>query len=429
METETPFKTNGCVIALDTDRRCGYPRPMSRARSTQGASRLEGLTPFLVMEVMERALEMEARGESVVHLEIGEPDALAPSGVRQAAAQAVEAGPSRYTDSRGLLSLREAIADDCDRRSGTRPDPSNILVTSGTSPAMLLVFSLLLEPGDEVIVPEPFYACYPNFVRYCGGVVVPVATNASDGFAVDPDKIKAHITPRTRAIVLASPANPTGAVQTPEVMAALAQLGPPLVSDEIYHGLVYDGCEATSALALSPDAFVLDGFSKRYAMTGYRLGWLVAPDWAREPLRVMQQNFFISASDVAQQAGIVALESGSADVERMRTRYESRRNRLVEGLRELGFGIPDPPMGAFYILADARKFGEDSLALAYQVLEKAGVAVAPGVDFGPSAEGMLRFSYAVSESSIDEALERLGRVLPEWTSSGAKREGTKHEDS
>ncbi|MEE3327344.1 MAG: pyridoxal phosphate-dependent aminotransferase, partial [Myxococcota bacterium] len=375
-----------------------------------------GLTPFLVMALMERALEMEARGRSVIHLEIGEPDRLAPPEVREAAAKALESGRSRYTDSRGLLELREAIADDCARRTAVRPDPSNILVTSGTSPAMLLVFSLLLEPGAEVIVPEPYYACYPNFVRYCGGAVVPVVTRASDGFAVDPDEVKAQITSRTRAIVLASPANPTGAVQSREVMASLAQLGPPLVSDEIYHGLVYDGHEATSALTLGPDAFVLDGFSKRYAMTGFRLGWLVAPDWAREPLRIMQQNFFISASDVAQRAGIEALKLGASAFEDMGIDYQANRNFLVEGLRELGFAIPCQPQGAFYVLADARRFGRDSLALAHELLEKAGVAVAPGVDFGPSAEGMLRFSYAVSRSSLEEALRRLGDVLPELIS-------------
>ena len=388
------------------------------------ASRVGSLTPFLVMELMERALEMESRGQSVVHLEIGEPDQQAPPDVRRVAAQVLENERSRYTDSRGLLALREAIADDCERRSGARPDPANILVTSGTSPAMLLVFSLLLEPGDEVIVPEPFYACYPNFVRYCGGVVVPVVTHASEGFAVDPDEVKARITPRTRAIVLASPANPTGAVQTPEVMNSLAQLGPPLVSDEIYHGLVYDGREATSALSLDSESFVLDGFSKRYAMTGYRLGWLVAPDWAREPLRVMQQNFFISASDVAQRAGMAALQSGAAALEGMRARYESHRDLMVKGLRELGFGIPSQPAGAFYVLAEAGDFGEDSLALAHELLEKAGVAVAPGIDFGSSAEGMLRFSYAVSRSSIEEALARLGPVLPELARKvGSARKG------
>ena len=387
---------------------------MSRTVHSGIARRLDGLTPFQAMELMERALEMEARGEDIIHLEIGEPDQLAPPEVRRVAAQALEDGQARYTDSRGLIELREAIARDSHERCGVKPDPSNILVTSGTSPAMLLVFSLLLDPGAEVIVPEPYYACYPNFVRYCGGVVIPVPTSAADGFAVDPDRVKAHVTPRTRAIVLASPANPTGAIQSAEVMAALSRLGPTLISDEIYHGLVYDGGETTSALAVSSEAFVLDGFSKRYAMTGFRLGWLVAPDWAVPSLRVMQQNFFISAGEVAQRAGLEALKLGPRAYAGMRERYQQSRDLLVEGLRELGFGIPCPPAGAFYILADARRFGDDSLALAHALLEKTGVAVTPGVDFGESAEGMLRFSYAVEPSSLEEALERLARVLPEW---------------
>lgn len=388
------------------------------------ARRLEGLTPFLAMELMERALEMEARGQDIIHLEIGEPDQAAAPEVRGAAARALADGQARYTDSRGLLELREAIARDCAQRCGVEPDPSNILVTSGTSPAMLLVFSLLLDPGAEVIVPEPYYACYPNFIRYCEGVVVPVPTSADDGFAVDPDRVKAHITPRTRAIVLASPANPTGAIQTAEVMRSLAQLGPSLVSDEIYHGLVYDGHETTSALTVSTEAFVLDGFSKRYAMTGFRLGWLVAPEWAAASLRVMQQNFFISAGEVAQRAGLEALKLGPQAYSGMRDRYQRSRDFLVQGLRELGFGISCPPAGAFYVLADARRFGDDSLALAHALLEKAGVAVTPGVDFGRSAEGMLRFSYAVEPSSLEEALQRLARVLPEWEKApqGSKKE-------
>lgn len=393
---------------------------MPQSTNSNLPGRIAGLTPFLVMDLMERALELEAQGRSVIHLEIGEPDPLAPSEVRRVAQQALEGERSRYTDSRGLAALREAIADDCERRSSFRPDPSNIVVTSGTSPAMLMVFSLLLEAGDEVIVPEPYYACYPNFIRYAGGIVVPSVTSPSDGFAVDPDQVKALITPRTRAIVLASPANPTGAVQSPDVMASLARLGPPLVSDEIYHGLVYDGVEATSALTLEAETFVLDGFSKRYAMTGFRLGWVVVPDWAREPLRVMQQNFFISASDVAQKAGIEALKLGTAAFEDMRVRYQAQRDFLVQGLRDLGFGIPVQPQGAFYVLADARRFGADSLALAHDLLERAGVAVAPGIDFGPSAEGMLRFSYSVSFESLEEALRRLGDVLPEMKQEAEK---------
>jgi aspartate/methionine/tyrosine aminotransferase len=195
-------------------------------------------------------------------------------------------------------------------------------------------------------------------------------------------------------------------------MEALAGLGVPLVSDEIYDGLVYDDAQVTSALSLPGDAFVLDGFSKRYAMTGFRLGYLIAPDWALRPLQIMQQSLFISANRFVQRAGVAALEQGGEHLAAMRRAYAGRRDRMVEGLRRLGFGVPKAPLGAFYVLADARRFGADSRALAFELLERAHVGVTPGVDFGAAGEGMLRFCYAVSEQSIDEGLERLARVLP-----------------
>jgi len=368
------------------------------------------------MEVMERAFELEAAGARVIHLEIGEPESRAPDRVIEACQRALVDGETRYTDSRGLLELREAISHDCQRRFGVAPDPARILVTAGTSPAMLMVFSLLVEPGDEVVMATPHYPCYPNFIRYCGGEPIAVPTRAEDGFALNPDEVRAVLTPRTKAIVVASPANPTGAVQSRETLEALGALGPPLVSDEIYHGLVYDGVSPTSALELNDRAFVLDGFSKRYAMTGFRLGWVVAPDSALRSLQTMQQNFFISANRFVQRAGIAALESGAESQENLRAACQQRRGRLVEGLRSLGFEIPRMPEGAFYVLADARRFGDDSRQLASAILERAHVGTAPGIDFGSAAEGMLRLCYAVSEEALDEALERLAAVLPELES-------------
>ena len=213
--------------------------------------------------------------------------------------------------------------------------------------------------------------------------------------------------------MLASPANPTGAVQSPETVRELAALGLPLVSDEIYDGLVYDGAKLTSALAVSEDAFVLDGFSKRYAMTGFRLGFVIAPESALRPLQVLQQNLFISANHFVQRAGIAALEHGAPALEAMRAAYDRRRQLLVAGLRELGFGVPRLPLGAFYVFADARTFDADSRRLAFDLLENAHVAVTPGVDFGAAGEGWLRFCCAASEEDIGEALERLARVLPD----------------
>jgi aspartate/methionine/tyrosine aminotransferase len=373
--------------------------------------RIRSIEPFLAMEVLERAQAMERAGARVIHLEIGEPDFPAPREVVEACSQALAAGQTRYTDSRGLPELRAAIAADKERRTGARVDPERVLVTSGTSPALLLVFSLLLEPGDEVIVPAPHYACYPNFVRFCGGVPVAPPCDPAAGWAIDPDAVRGALSPRTRAIVLGSPANPTGALQPREVLAALAGLGVPLVADEVYDGLVYDGAHATSALEVAEGAYVLDGFSKRYAMTGFRLGYAIAPRPAARLLQILAQNLFISASEFVQRAGLAALAAGEPAVKAMREAYARRRDLLVAGLRALGFGIASVPRGAFYVFADARRFDSDSRRLAARILEEAHVAVTPGVDFGAAGEGFLRFCYANSDDAIREALGRMGRVL------------------
>ena len=376
------------------------------------AERALATQPFLAMEVMERAFAMERDGAHIIHLEIGEPDLAPPPAAIQACIHALRGGQTRYTDSRGLAELREAIAEDHTRRSGAPVDPECVLVTSGTSPAMLLVFSLLVGPGDEVVLGTPHYPCYLNFVRACGGTPVLVPTAAEDGYRLDPGAVRRALGPRTRAIVVNSPANPTGAVQSRATLAELAGLGVPLVSDEIYHGLVYDGAEDASAFGLAEDVFVLDGFSKRYAMTGFRLGYVIAPERALRPLQVMQQSFFISASRFVQHAGLAALREGAETVAAMREAYGKRRLQLAEGLRALGLRVPVTPRGAFYVFADAREFGADSLRLAMLLLERAKVGACPGIDFGEAGEGWLRFCCAASESAIDEALARLGRVLP-----------------
>jgi (5-formylfuran-3-yl)methyl phosphate transaminase len=377
------------------------------------AARIASIEPFLAMEVMERAFELERAGAKVLHLEIGEPDFPAPPEVVAACQQALSAGETRYTDSRGLLELREAIAVDLLRRFRVRVDPERVLVTSGTSPALLLVCSLLVDPGDEVVIGTPHYPCYPSFVRACGGEPVFVPTDPARGYPLDPDAVRAAISPRTRAILVGSPANPTGAVQSAETLRAIAALGPPIVSDEIYDGLVYGRARVTSALEVSDDAYVLDGFSKRYAMTGFRLGWLVAPRAHVRPLQILAQNLFISANRFVQHAGIAALAHGAASVSAMRDAYALRRDRMVAGLRELGFGVPHVPDGAFYVFADARAFGADSVELAGELLERAQVACTPGVDFGAAGEGFLRFCYAASEEAIVEALARMAPVLAE----------------
>jgi aspartate/methionine/tyrosine aminotransferase len=375
------------------------------------APRVAEVRPFLAMEVMERAFELERAGARVIHLEIGEPDFPAPPAAVEACRQALARGETRYTDSRGLRELRCAIAADHSLRSGVPVDPDRVIVTNGTSSAMQLVFSLLVAPGDEVILGAPHYPCYPNFVRVAGGVPVAVETRPEDGYPLDVDAVRAALSPRTRAIVVGSPANPTGAIQSAETLTGLAALGVPLVSDEIYDGLVYDGAKVVSALAISPEAFVLDGFSKRYAMTGFRLGYVIAPIEAARPLQILAQNLFISANHFVQAAGLAALREGAATVEAMRAAYDRRRRLLVDGLLRLGFGVPAMPKGAFYVFADARRFGSDSQRLAFDLLERAHVAVTPGVDFGAAGEGWLRFAYANSEAAIQEALTRLAREL------------------
>lgn len=376
------------------------------------SARTQQIAPFLAMEVMERGMALSRAGHDVIQLGVGEPDFDAPPEAVRAAMDALSRGDTHYTDSRGLRALREAIARDSEARRGVPTDPDHVVVTLGTSPAILMTLQVLVGPGDEVIIPTPHYPCYPNMVVACGGVPVFVPTFAADGYRIDVDAIARARTPRTKAIFLASPANPTGAVQPHSTVEALAALGLPILSDEIYDGLLFDGQRVTSPLAFSADTFVLDGFSKRYAMTGFRLGYVIAPEWACRSLQSLQQSQFISTTHFVQSAGIAALEHGAPHLEHMRGVYERRRNVLLAGLRDLGLGIPEAPTGAFYILADARHLGADSLDLAFRILEQSHVAVGPGRDFGAIAEGHLRFSYATSEAQITRGLERLAKGLP-----------------
>ena len=382
------------------------------------SARMESIAPFLAMEVMERGMEMARAGLDVRQLGVGEPGFPPPPEVAEAVAAAVAAGDTHYTDSRGLHRLREAIAADCERRRGTPVSPDRIVVTSGTSPALLMVASLLLDPGDELILPTPHYPCYPNMVATCGGRPVLVPTSPDDGYVIDVDRVRAAITPRTRGILLASPANPTGAVQPPEVVRGLAGLGVPILSDEVYDGLLYDGAVTTSPLGMTDCCFVFDGFSKRYAMTGFRLGYVIAPESAMRHLVSLQQNLFISASHFVQTAGLTALEKGEAHRRMMVAEYDRRRRVLVDGVRRLGLAVPVTPNGAFYVLADARHLGRDSLRLAFEILERTRVALGPGRDFGEIAEGFLRFSFAAHFDDITTALERLEEGLPALAASG-----------
>lgn len=362
------------------------------------------------MEVLERAGELQRSGTGVIHLEVGEPDFPTPECIREAGLEAIRRGHTKYTHSMGLPELREAIAEDYWRRYGVSVSPEQVLVTSGTSPAMLLLFGALLEPGDEVLLPDPHYACYPNFVRFLEGQPVFFPLEAAEGYRYDRDRIRAARTPRTVALLINSPANPTGAVLSRDTLAALAEEDLWLLSDEIYHGLVYER-RAHSILEFTDRAFVLNGFSKRYAMTGWRLGYVIAPPQFIRPMQIMAQNFFISPADFVQHAGLAALRQADPEVQRMVAEYARRRAFLLPALQELGFGLATWPAGAYYVLAHAGKFHRDSRSLARELLEKAHVAVAPGVDFGAGAEGYLRFSYANSLENLREGVARLRAYL------------------
>jgi aspartate/methionine/tyrosine aminotransferase len=376
------------------------------------AKRAGTIVPFLAVEVFQRAQELERQGADIIHLEFGEPDFDTPPVIREAAEKALKDGRTRYAHSLGLVPLREAIAERYLARYGVTVSPDQVLVTAGTSPAMLLLFSTLLDPGDHVLLTDPHYAVYPNLIRYPGGEPIFAATFEAEGFQCRTDELAALVTPRTKAALINSPANPTGAVMPAERLRAVGGLGPWAISDEIYHGLTYEGEEHT-ILEYTDRAFVLNGFSKAYAMTGWRLGYLIAPREFMRPLQTAHGNFFISTNEFVQWAALAALREASEDAERFRRIFDERRHAMVAGLRRIGLGVAVPPTGAFYVLANAQRFGGDSKALAFDILEHAHVGVTPGVDFGRRAEGFLRFSYANSLERIEEALERIGRYFAE----------------
>jgi aspartate/methionine/tyrosine aminotransferase len=374
------------------------------------AARARYFRSFIVMDVLERAKSLEGEGRDIIHLEIGEPDFDTPECIKEAGIKAIKEGKTHYTHSLGIPELREAISCHYLDRYGVRINPDQVIITSGTSPAMLLIFSSLVEQGNEIIVSNPYYPCYPNIIEYVGGKCVFVNTEEDDGFQFRPETVAEKMSPQTKAVLINSPSNPTGTLLTPERMQKLAELGSYIISDEIYHGLVYEGKEHT-ILEYTDKAFVLNGFSKLYAMTGWRLGYVIPPREFLRPMQKIQQNFFISASSISQHAGLAALKKALPDVEKMRSIFDKRRQYMIKKLRDLGFGISVDPVGAFYTLARAKHISSNSYELAFEMLEKAGVGVAPGIDFGGNAEGYLRFSYANSLENITEGLQRIEEFL------------------
>jgi aspartate/methionine/tyrosine aminotransferase len=379
------------------------------------SNRTKEMTPFIVMDVLERAHEMERRGVHIVHLEVGEPDFDTPKCIKEAACKALDNGHTHYTHSLGMLELREAICKHYFKTYQVSVDPDQIVISSGTSPAMFVMFSTLLEKGDQVIISDPHYACYPNFIKFVQGEPVFVPVFEEDGFQYRPEAIEQKITKKTKGIFINSPSNPTGNLLSQERMAAIADLAsdpgsPYIISDEIYHGLVYEGKEH-SILEFTQKAFVFNGFSKLYAMTGLRLGYMIAPKHFIRPMQKIQQNFFISANAMVQVAGIAALTKAGKDILEMKRIYNKRRLYLIKRLKGMGLGITVEPTGAFYVFANAKHISNDSYGLAFDILEKAHVGVTPGIDFGENGEGYLRFSYATSMENIAEGMDRLENYL------------------
>lgn len=379
------------------------------------AEKARNITPFIVMEVLERASVLEKEGKNIIHLEVGEPDFDIPSCVLKASETAMKQGRTHYTHSLGDPELRQEISNMYLKNYGVRVSPDQIIVTSGTSPAILMVLQALCNPDDEIILSDPGYACYPNFISLAGAKMVKVPVYEEDGFQYRPENICAAITERTKAILINSPMNPTGNLLSTETLQAIAGFSPYIISDEIYHGLVYEG-QAHSILEFTNKAFVLNGFSKLYAMTGLRLGYVIVPEEFVRPMQKLQQNLFICASSVAQRAGIAALRDADADVEHMKNIYNERRKYMISRLRSMGFRITIEPTGAFYVFVNASHLASDSYKLAFDILEEAHVGVTPGIDFGENGEGYLRFSYANSLGNIIEGLNRLEKYIQEFKS-------------
>ncbi len=364
------------------------------------------ISPFYVMEVLERAQQLEQRGIDVIHLEIGEPDHNTDVQICKKAIESIRGGDTKYTHSLGISELREQLCVFYKNKYGVNIKPGNILVTNGSSPALFLAFASMLNPGDEIILTDPHYACYPQIIRIAGGVPKFVRIYEKENFQIDIARLKKKLTKKTRAILINSPSNPTGMLVNKEIMSRLTGLGIPVISDEIYHGLVYEGREQ-SILEFTENAIVVSGFSKLYSMTGWRLGYLILPDEYIRPIQKLQQNLFISANSFVQRAGIEALRLSPGKIDNIVLKYKKRRDVMLKGLLSLGFEINKVPDGAFYFFVNTSKISRNSYDLAFDILENAHVALTPGIDFGKGGQGYLRFSYANSVAKINEGISKL----------------------
>ena len=380
------------------------------------AARMADIEPFRVMDVQERAHALEAKGRRVIHMEIGQPDFPAPPLVADAAIDAIRKRRLGYTASVGIPQLRQAISDHYRERLGVAVSPSRIVVTAGASGAFLLTLGALVNPGDEVLLPDPCYPCNRHFVRLFEGRPRAVPVDESRHYQLTDADVRAHWTTATRGVIIASPSNPTGSMIPREELRAIIdsvrRAGGFLVVDEIYQGLVYDA-EASTVLELADDVFVVNSFSKYFSMTGWRLGWIVAPETHERGIEKLAQNAFICPSAPAQYAALAAFRPETlAVLEERREEFRRRRDYAVPALRDLGFRIPITPQGAFYIYAGCERFSGDSAQFAMQVLEETGVAITPGLDFGSyRPERHVRFAYTRSIEDIMEGIDSIARLL------------------
>jgi aspartate/methionine/tyrosine aminotransferase len=391
-------------------------RDNTHSGSTRLARRMAAIEPFHVMDLLARARALEAQGRDIVHMEIGEPDFPTATPIITSGTQALAEGRTRYTPATGLPALRQAISDYYRSRYALEIPARRIIVTPGASGALQLVLGILIDPGERVLMADPGYPCNRHFVRLFEGEAVGVPVEASTGYQLTPDLVAAHGDARTRAVLLASPANPTGTLVPAEhlqgIHAWTMANDSALIVDEIYHGLVY-GSAAASALALGDDLFVINSFSKYFGMTGWRVGWLVAPEYAIDAIDRLAQNIFLAASTPAQYAALAALAPEAIQVHEARRReFQARRDFLLPALRELGFGIPVTPQGAFYLYADCSRFTDDSFAFAHTLLNQAGVAITPGLDFGSHLPARhVRFAYTTHIDRLREGVARLSSFL------------------
>ncbi len=380
------------------------------------AARMAYIEPFEVMEIQSLARSLEAQGRDVIHLEIGEPDFRTPQPIVDAAKRALDTQPMNYTSALGLAALREAIALFYEARYGVQVPASRVIVTAGSSAALLLAFGVLLDAGDEVLLADPGYPCNRHFARTLGAVPKAIAVGPETRYQLTADLARRHWGPRTRMAMVASPSNPTGTLVMPGETHALAALarekGGTLLMDEIYQGLTY-GVDAPTAAGEGDDVFVVNSFSKYFQMTGWRLGWLLAPPHLVRRIETLAQNLFISPSAVAQHAALACFTPATIEiVEARRGELDQRRRFLVPALESLGFKVPVPPQGAFYVYADCSALAADSFAFARRILAEAHVAVTPGKDFGANQpQRHIRIAYTQPVARLEEAVARIDRLI------------------